>query len=88
MSKTKPTYRETKFGIISVAEIEALITDGVANVNAFLLRESENLPISVKTAKGFHEKIAGHIFGDAGKFRKSEVTVGTYEPPFFFKFQN
>ena len=58
MSKTKPTYRETKFGILSVKEIEALITDGVANVNAFLLREFANLPIGVKTAKELHQKIA------------------------------
>lgn len=85
MSKTKPTYRETKFGILSVAEIEALITDGVANVNAFLLREYEHLPIGVKTAKELHEKIAGHIFDEVGSFRKKEVTVGHYEPPKFFQ---
>lgn len=85
MSKTKPTYRETKFGILSVAEIEALITDGVANVNAFLLREFDNLPIGVKTAKELHEKIAGHVFSEAGNFRKKEVTVGHYEPPKFFQ---
>ena len=84
-SKTKPTYRETKFGILSVAEIEALITDGVANVNAFLLREFENLPIGVKTARELHAKIAGHIFAEAGSFRKKEVTVGNYEPPKFFQ---
>ncbi|NCS99361.1 hypothetical protein CO116_00600 [Candidatus Falkowbacteria bacterium CG_4_9_14_3_um_filter_38_19] len=73
-SKTKPTYRETKFGILSIAEIEALITDGVANVNAFLLRAYENLPISIKTAKELHEKIAGHVFNEAGDFRKKEVS--------------
>ena len=85
MSKTKPTYRETKFGILSVAEIEALITDGVANVNAFLLRKFDNLPIGIKTAKELHEKIAGHVFAEAGNFRKKEVTVGHYEPPKFFQ---
>lgn len=85
MSKTKPTYRETKFGILSIGEIEALITDGVANVNAFLLREYENLPIGVKIAKELHEKIAGHVFDEAGNFRKKEVTVGHYEPPKIFK---
>jgi len=85
MSKTKPSYRETKFGILSIGEIEALITDGVANVNAFLLREFKNLPININTAKELHEKIAGHIFEGAGNFRKSEVTVGNYEPPKFFQ---
>lgn len=84
-SKTKPTYRETRFGILSIAEIEALITDGVANVNAFLLREYENLPIGVKIAKELHEKIAGHVFDEVGNFRKKEVTVGHYEPPKFFQ---
>ncbi len=84
-SKTKPTYRETKFGILSIAEIEALITDGVANVNAFLLREYENLPIGVKTAEELHEKIAGHVLAEAGNFRKKEITVGHYEPPKFFQ---
>lgn len=67
-SKTKPIYRETKFGILSVTEIEALITDGVANVNTFLLRECENLPIGAKTAKELHEKIAGHVFAEAKGF--------------------
>src|SRR3989344_2632186 len=62
MSKTKPTYRATKFGILSVKEIEVLITDGIANVNAFLLREFTNLSIGVKTAKELHEKIAGHDY--------------------------
>lgn len=85
MPKTKPSYRETKFGVLSVIEIEAMITDGVANVNVFLLREFENLPISVNTAKELHEKIAGHVFSEAGNFRKSEVSVGTYEPPKFFQ---
>lgn len=85
MSKTKPTYRETKFGILSIIEIEALITDGVANVNAFLLREYKNLSISVKTAKELHEKMAGHVFDEAGDFRKREVRVGNYEPPKFFQ---
>lgn len=87
MSKTKPSYRETKFGILSVSEIEAMITDGVANANAFLLREFEHLPIGVKTAKELHEKIAGHVFDEAGSFRKREVTVGAYEPPKFFQIQ-
>ena len=85
MPKTKPSYRETKFGILSVAEIEALITDGVANVNAFLLREFKNLPININTAKNLHEKIAGHVFVEAGNFRKSEVKVGNYEPTKFFQ---
>lgn len=85
MSKTKPSFRETKFGILGISEIEAMITDGVANVNAFLLREFENLPISVKTAKELHEKVAGHVFSEAGNFRKTEVSVGAYEPPKFFQ---
>lgn len=85
MSKTKPSYRETKFGILSVAEIETMITDGVASVNTFLLREFEHLTISIKTAKELHEKIASHVFSEAGNFRKSEVSVGSYEPPKFFK---
>jgi Fic family protein len=85
MSKTKPTYRETKFGILSVSEIEAMVTDGVANVNAFLLREFKHLPINIKTAKELHEKIAGHVFSEAGNFRKKEVAVGNYKPPKFFQ---
>lgn len=85
MSKTKPSYRETKFGILSIEEIEVMITDGVANVNTFLLREFEDLPIGINTAKNLHEKIAGHVFSEAGNFRKSEVTVGNYEPPKFFQ---
>ncbi|MFA5995172.1 MAG: Fic family protein [Patescibacteria group bacterium] len=85
MSKTKPSYRETKFGILSIKEIEIMITDGVANVNAFLLREYDNLPINIETAKELHEKVAGYVFKEAGNFRKHEVTIGKYEPPKFFQ---
>ncbi|MFH1838588.1 MAG: Fic family protein [Candidatus Kuenenbacteria bacterium] len=85
MSKTKPTYHKTKFGILSIEEIEAMITDGVANVNVFLLREYERLSINIKIAKELHEKVAGYIFEETGKYRKHEVTIGNYEPPKFFQ---
>lgn len=85
MSKTKPTFKETKFGILSIKEIEAMITDAVANVNVFILREFEHLPIGINTAKELHEKIAGYVFSQAGDFRKIEVSVGSYEPPKFFQ---
>jgi len=85
MAKTKPTYRQTKFGILSIAEIEAMITDALANVNVWVLRDFENLPINIATAKEAHKKIAGYVFEEAGEFRKREVVVGLYEPPEFFR---
>jgi Fic family protein len=85
MAKTKPTYRQTKFGVLSIREIETMITDAVANANVWILRDFENLPINAATAKELHKKIAGYVFNEAGEFRKTEVTVGAHEPPKFFK---
>lgn len=85
MAKTKPTYRQTKFGVLSIAEIEAMITDAVASSNVWILRDFENLPLNAATAKELHQKIAGSVFDEAGEFRKREVAVGDYEPPDFFQ---
>ena len=38
MNKTTPTYRETKFWILSIPEIEGIIFDNLIQTKAFLLR--------------------------------------------------
>lgn len=85
MSKTKPTFKKTKFGILSVREIEAGITDNLANVRAYVLRNYETMIIGIDLAKDLHLKLAGNLFDEAGDFRKKEVSVGDYEPPVYFK---
>ena len=85
MSKTKPTYRETKFGILPVVEIETIIAENLINLNPYILRNYKKLTISEKLIRGLHSKLAGNLFVEAGEFRKKPVQVGNYEPPEYFK---
>lgn len=84
MAKTKPTYKTTKLGVLSVREIEAGITDNLVSVRVFILRNFKKLEIGCDLAKDLHSKLAGNLFEEAGEFRKRNVRVGAYNPPDFF----
>lgn len=85
MAKTKPTYRDTKLGILPIKEIEIIITDNLANVRAYVLRNYKKLSINSGLAKNLHLKLAGSLFPEAGQYRKRNVRVGNYELPPYFK---
>jgi len=85
MTKTKPTYRETKFGILPIQEIENLITINLITVRFYIVRNFKNLSINIDLIKDLHLKLAGNIFDTAGNFRKTDVQLGDYEPPKYFK---
>ncbi len=85
MSKTKPNYRETKFGVLPISEIEAIITDNLINVSLYILRNYQKLTIDIKLIKDLHAKLANNLYQEAGDFRKREVQLGNFEPPKFFK---
>lgn len=85
MSKTKPNYRETKFGILPISEIEAIITDNLINVSLYILRNYKEVTININLVKDLHSKLASNLYSEAGDFRKREVQLGNFEPPKFFK---
>ncbi|MBA3047843.1 Fic family protein [Patescibacteria group bacterium] len=85
MPKTKPTCRETKFGILSMQEIEALITDSLFVVRSYIVRNYNGLIISIELIQDLHLKLASNLFKEAVEFRKKQVQLGDYEPPKYFK---
>ncbi|MEA2065271.1 MAG: Fic family protein [Patescibacteria group bacterium] len=84
-SKTQPTFRETKFGILPIVEIENNITNNLISVRVYILRNYKKLNIGIKLAKDLHLKLSGSLFDEAGNFRKRQVELGEYEPPSYFK---
>jgi fido (protein-threonine AMPylation protein) len=80
MSKTTPSYRETKFGILSVAEIEGVIFDNLIQTKAFLLRNYRNLDWSIETFLSIHRLLCASHFEEAGIYRRHEVQVGDFIP--------
>ncbi|MCK5460279.1 Fic family protein [Candidatus Parcubacteria bacterium] len=84
-SKTKPNFRETKFGILPIIEIEDIITNNLIRARAYILRNYKDLNIGIELAKDLHLKLASYLFEEAGEFRKRQVQVGDYDPPEYFK---
>ncbi len=77
--KTQPTYKETKLGILEIQEIEQIIFDNLILVQSYMYRNFETLPFSVKTLYHFHDLLCGNLFEKAGKTRKHNVQMGTFE---------
>lgn len=87
MSNTKPSYYETLFGVLSIKEIESLITDNLILTRFYIASHYYKLTINGLLLKDLHKKLAGNIFETAGNFRKTEVQVGNYKPPKFFEIE-
>ena len=84
MSKTTPSYRETKFGILSISEIEGVIFDNLIQTKAFLLRNYPILPWNIDTFLHIHLLLCGSHFAEAGIYRKHQVQLGDFTPiPYF-----
>lgn len=84
MSKTTPSYRETKFGILSISEIEGVIFDNLIQTKAFLLRNYPTLPWNIDTFLHIHLLLCGSHFAEAGIYRKHQVQLGDFTPiPYF-----
>lgn len=84
MSKTTPSYRETKFWILSIAEIEGVIFDNLIQTKAFLIRNYKNLDWNIATFLHIHSLLCGSHFEAAGSYRKHQVQLGNFTPiPYF-----
>lgn len=81
--KTQPTYKTTKLGILSINEIEQIIFDNLILVQSFVFRNFETLEFSVNTLCHLHELLWNNLFDHAGKYRKHNVQMGTFEPIWF-----
>lgn len=80
MSKTTPSYRDTKYGILSIAEIEGVIFDNLIQTKAYLLRNYKTLSWDIDTLLLIHTLFCGSHFKEAGTYRKHQVQLGDFTP--------
>ena len=84
MTRTPQTHRETLFGILSQREIETMITDNLAVVQKYVIRQSAQLPLTQTTVQRLHALLCGNLYPDAGRYRTHNVQLGGFEPPAYF----
>ncbi len=84
MTKTPHSHRETLLGILSQREIETMVTDNLAIVQKYVIRQSARLPLTQITVQRLHHMLCGNLYPDAGRYRKHNVQLGVYEPPAYF----
>lgn len=84
MTKTPVTYKETLLGVLEMREIEKIIMDNLIQVQKYIFRNFQNLPIDQSTVKLIHKLLAGNLFTEAGTYRKHNIQLGLYGPPQFF----
>ncbi len=85
MSKTTPTYRETKYGILSITEIEGVIFDNLIQTKAYLLRNYATLEWNIETLCTIHALLCGSHFSEWGQYRKHQVQLGDFIPIQYFQ---
>lgn len=80
MSKTTPSYRETKYGTLSIAEIEGVIFDNLIQTKAYLLRNYKTLSWDIETFLSIHRLLCGSHFENAGTYRRHQVQLWDFVP--------
>ncbi|MBI2196573.1 Fic family protein [Candidatus Daviesbacteria bacterium] len=83
--KSTTSFKETAFGILPRSELIKLEAKGIKKAQQHIIKLSnKRVKISPQIILDLHKEGFGFIFPDwAGKFRKIDVTVGEYEPPYF-----
>jgi len=59
MTKTPTTHKETRFGVLEIHEIEKMVMDNLIQVQKFIFRQFDVLPINQETVKKIHQLLAG-----------------------------
>ncbi|MDP2104264.1 MAG: Fic family protein [Candidatus Gracilibacteria bacterium] len=85
MSKTEPTFRETKLGVLPIEMIESIIFDNVILVKSYIFEQYKILDFSVETILLFHKMLCENLYPEAGLYRKHNVRMGNFNPVDFYK---
>jgi len=85
MSKTKPSFRETKFWILEMKEIEWIIFDNLIQVKAYIFRNFKKLDFNIKTFSLIHKLLCGNLYENAWKYRLHQVQLWDFTPIEYFK---
>ena len=87
MSKTEPTFRDTKLWVISIEMIENIIFDNVVLVKSYIFENYRTLDFSIETLLNIHSLLCENLYKDAGKIRIHNVQVWDFTPMDYYKVQ-
>lgn len=85
MSKTEPTFRETKLWVLPIEMIENIIFDNIILVKSYIFENYNNLDFNIDTLFLLHKMLCENIYNDAWIHRRHNVTIWSFEPIDFFK---
>jgi fido (protein-threonine AMPylation protein) len=77
--KTQPTYKETKFGVLEIQEIEQIIFDNLILVQAYLYKNYNTIDFSVAQLCHIHDLLVSSVFIGWGLYRTHNVQMGNFE---------
>jgi fido (protein-threonine AMPylation protein) len=85
MSKTEPSFRETKLGILEIKEIEWIIFDNLIQVKSYIFRNFKNINFNVETFCLIHKLLWENLFDNSWKYRLHQVKLWDFTPIQYFK---
>lgn len=85
MSKTEPTFRETKLWILSIEMIEGIIFDNVILVKSYIFENFKTLEFNISTLLLLHKMLWENLYSEAWNYRKHNVQVWDFVPMNFYK---
>lgn len=85
MSKTEPSFRETKLGVLPFEMIESVIFDNVILVKSYIFEQYRVLDFNTETLTMLHKMLCENLYTEAGAYRKHNVRVWDFNPVDFYK---
>lgn len=85
MSKTEPTFRETKLWVLPIEMIENIIFDNVILTKSYIFENYKTLDFNTQTLFILHKILCENLYNEAGNYRKHNVKMWDFEPIDFYK---
>ncbi len=80
MSKTEPSFMETKLGILEIKEIEWIIFDNIIQVKSYIFRNFKNMDFNIETFCLIHKLLWENLFENSWKYRLHQVQLWNFTP--------
>jgi len=91
MGKTGDTPSQPEDNILGITDIEELNREeatGIARAEKTILELEENVELTIGLVLELHKIAFGHLYEWAGKWRKTDIQVGSHIPPSPYQIAN
>lgn len=85
MSKTEPTFRETKLWVLPIEMIENIIFDNVILTKSYIFKNYKTLDFNLETLLFLHKMLCENLYNEAWNYRKHNVKMWDFEAMDFYK---